>query len=119
MDLELLVSLDDFATPGAVVSAFNYYGRASGARPQPDPLLSEPYYYMSFDLPGHPNSTTSPGDPIPTLDLKKIAQLQGIPEGTKVTFRLYAWGNETTGASHTLALGRMAGPKIEGVVTGK
>lgn len=117
MNLELQASLDGFATPGFTISAFNYYGRTSGTAPSPDPLLTDPYYYMTNDLPGRANATTSPGDPIPTIDLTAVTALQDLPEGSSVTFRLYAWGNSSTASTNTLALGRMVGPMVGGTVT--
>lgn len=116
MDYEVHVSLDDFATPGIVVAKFSYYGRTSGTAPAIDPLEKDPYYYMHSDLPGRPNTTSSPGDPIPTIDLSKFAQLQNIPAGTKVTFRLYTWATYDTKETSTVAFGRMTGPVIKGVV---
>lgn len=119
MNYELQASLDGFATPGFTVSEFTYRGRTSGTRPFPEPLDSDPYYYMHSDLAGHPNTATSPGDPIPTVDLTAIAQLQNLPEGTVITFRLYGWGNDSTTATNTVALGRVVGPKITGTVEAK
>lgn len=116
MNFEVQVSLDGFATPGIVVSTFNYYGRTSGTAPAINPLEKDPYYYMHSDLPGRPNSTSSPGDPVPTIDLTKIAALQNIPAGTQVTFRLYAWGSGSVTPTNTVAFGRMTGPVIKGVV---
>jgi hypothetical protein len=115
MNFEVQVSLDGFATPGIVVSTFNYYGRTSGTTPAVDPLQSDPYYYMHSDLPGRPNTTSSLGDPVPTIDLTKIAALQNIPAGKQVTFRLYAWGDGRVTATNTVAFGRMTGPVIKGV----
>ena len=114
MNMQLQASLDNFATPGIVVSSFNYYGRTSGTAPV-DPIA--PFAYMTTDVPGRPNTTTSPGDPIPTVDLTPFASLQNLPGGTSVKFRLYAWGNASTAASNTLALGRMVGPAVGGEVT--
>jgi hypothetical protein len=119
MFFELWASLDGFATPGTLVSEFKYLGRTSGSAPATDPLLENAYYYMENDLPGRANTTTTPGDPIRTMDLAKVAQLQNIPEGTVVTFRLYAWGNDKTTATNTVAFGRMVGPKLDGVVSAK
>lgn len=119
MNMELQVSIDGFATPGISVTTFNYYGRTSGTSPAQDPTKSDPFYYMHSDLPGRPNETTSPGDHIPTIDLTKISALQNLPSGTVVTFRLYAWGNNNTTATNTLAFGRMTGPRIAGVVEAK
>lgn len=118
-NMELLVSFDGFKTNGDLIAAFNYYGRVSGTAPSPDPLPDNPFLYMKADLPGRANATTSVGDPIPTIDLTKNAALQNIPEGTVVTFRLYAWGDDKTTNTNTLALGRMVGPKIEGTVSPK
>ncbi len=119
MNIEVQASFDNFATPGITIATFTYFGRTSGTRPTPDPLLNDPFYYMSKDLPGHPNTTTSPGDPISTIDLTKYAALQNLPEGSVVSFRLYAWGNTSTTSTNTFALGRMLGPKIQGTVAQK
>lgn len=113
MNYELQVSLDDFATPGLVVSNFTYRGRTSGTAPSPDPRINDPYYHMENDLPGHANSATSPGDPIRPIELLEFEELHEIPGGTTVTFRLYAWGNESTTNTNSVALGRMVGPKIK------
>lgn len=114
MNMQLQASLDNFATPGIVISSFNYYGRTSGTAPV-DPIA--PYAYMTTDVPGRPNGTTAPGDPIPTVNLTPFASLQNLPGGTSVKFRLYAWGNASTAATNTLALGRMVGPAIGGEVS--
>lgn len=116
MNLELQVSFDGFETPGITVATFNYYGRTSGSKLYPDPRTFDPYYHMHSDLPGHDNTVDSPGDPIKPIELSSIAELQNIPGGTTVTFRLYAWGNEKTTGTNTLALGRVDGPKILGTV---
>lgn len=116
MNLELQVSFDGFQTPGITVATFNYFGRTSGSKLIPDPVLFDPYYYMHSDYPGHDNQVDSPGDPIKPIDLTVFPELQDIPGGTTVTFRLYAWGNEQTTATNTLALGRVVGPKIVGNV---
>jgi hypothetical protein len=116
MNIEIHVSFDGFATPGFVVSRFNYYGYRSGTAPEVDPTLTDPFYYMYSELPGRPNEATSPGDAMPTIDLSQFQQLQGIPAGVEVTFRLYAWGKPTTTKANSFSLGRMYGPKITGVV---
>lgn len=116
MNLELQVSFDGFATPGLTVATFNYYGRTSGSKLIPNPLVFDPYYHMHSDLPGHDNQTDSPGDPIEPINLTSVSALQNIAGGTTVTFRLYAWGNDKTTATNTLALGRVDGPRIEGTV---
>ncbi|HHT25822.1 MAG TPA: hypothetical protein GXZ82_01055 [Firmicutes bacterium] len=116
MNMEIHVSFDGFATPGFVVSRFNYYGRRAGTAPAVDPTLTDPFYYMHSQLSGRPDTETSLGDAIPTIDLTQFPQLQGIPDGVEVTFRLYAWGNEATTPSNSFALGRMSGPKITGIV---
>jgi hypothetical protein len=119
MNMEVQVSFDGFATPGIKVAEFNYFGRTSGTHPNPDPLIADPFLYMQNDVPGQPNSTTSPGDPIPTIDLRQVSALQNLPAGAAVTFRLYAWGNGQGTSTNTLALGRMVGPKVEGTVAGQ
>jgi hypothetical protein len=117
MNMQVQASLDGFATEGIVISSFNYFGRTSGSAPNPDPLLDDPFYYMTNDLPGRPNTTTSPGDAIPTIDLTSFAALQNLQGGSQVTFRLFAWGNDSTVSTNSLALGRMVGPAIGGTLT--
>lgn len=113
MNLQLQASVDNFATPGIVISSFNYFGRTSGMAPGTPPA---PFAYMTADVPGRLNLATSPGDPIPTVDLSPFTALQNLPGGSSVTFRLYAWGNASTTATNTLALGRMIGPAVGGDV---
>ncbi|WP_428307443.1 PEP-CTERM sorting domain-containing protein [Lacipirellula sp.] len=113
MNMQLQASLDNFATPGIVISSFNYYGRTSGTAPGTPPA---PYEYMTTDVPGRLNAGTSPGDPIPTVNLSSFTSLQNLAGGANVTFRLYAWGNASTTATNTFALGRMIGPAVGGDV---
>jgi hypothetical protein len=113
MNLQLQASVDNFATPGIAISSFNYLGRTSGTAPGTPPA---PFAYMTTDVPGRLNAGTSPGDPIPTVELSSFAALQNLPGGSSVTFRLYAWGNASTTATNTLALGRMVGPAVGGNV---
>jgi hypothetical protein len=118
MNYELQASLDGFATEGILVSEFTYLGRTSGGNsPDPNPILTDPFYYMTNDLAARPNAVTSPGDAIPTIDLSTIGALQDLAAGATVTFRLFAWGNANTAITNTVALGRMDGPKITGLVT--
>ena len=94
---EVLASFDNFATAPIVVpfnlsqASFTYLGRADGDALTPDPSLDTPFYYMTNDQPGRPNTTFSSTDPIPTIDLSTIAALQDIPAGTTVKFRMYGW----------------------------
>ena len=113
---ELQVSLDGFATAGSVVSDFTYKGRTSGNAPEPSPLDTNPFAYMTADVAGQPNATTSYGDQIPTIDLTTFAFLQNLGANKTITFRLYAWGDATTAATSTVALGRMNGPRVKGFV---
>lgn len=117
MNFQLQASLDNFASSRIELSTFNYFGRTSGTAPAVDPLLTDPFFYMTNDLPGRPNTTTSPGDAIPTVNLSTVAALQNLAEGSQVTFRLYAWGDSATVSTNTLALGRMVGPRIAGQVS--
>lgn len=126
MNYEFQYSLDGFTTLGVTIqpegsgwtelnwteSYFTYRGRTSGTAGS-----VEPYDWMIKDVPGRPNTTTSVGDPIPTIDLSEIAELQNIAAGTTVTFRLYGWGNDATADSNTVALGRMNGPSLGGLVS--
>jgi hypothetical protein len=57
---------------------------------------------------------SSPGYPIPPIDLSGVAELQAINGPKTVTFRLYGWGNDSTADSNTTALGRLDGPRIRG-----
>lgn len=116
MNMQIQGSLDGFAT-NFVVSSFNYFGRASGTAPAQDPLLNDPFFYMTNDLPGRPNAVTSIGDAIPTIDLTTITELQNLKGGADVTFRLFAWGTASTASTNSLAFGRMTGPTIGGSVT--
>jgi hypothetical protein len=128
MNYELQYSLDGFATPGITIipqgviwdnlgwtqSTFTYLGRTSSGTV---PANVTPYYYMINDLPLRPNTATSPGDPIPYIDLTGIAELQNVSGPTVVTFRLYAWGNNSTADTNTVALGRVIGPSFRGYVS--
>jgi hypothetical protein len=117
---EVLASFDNFATAGIVVpfnlsqTTFTYMGRADGDAPTPDPSLDTPFFYMTNDQPGRPNTTFSSTDPIPTIDLSGIAQLQNIAAGTTVKFRLYGWGATTETGTFGF---RVTGPKITGTVS--
>lgn len=119
MYYELQASLDNFATEGITVESFEYYGRTSGTAPWPNPTENDPHYYMHSDLAGRPNEVNSAGDAIPTVDLTSVAELKDIEAGTEVTFRLYAWGNDKTAPTNTVAFGRMVGPKITGTAVAK
>jgi len=77
-----LYSLDGFATPGVDIG------------------FAETY-----------TGTESNGTARPTIDLSGIANLQNVPAGTSVTFRLYAWG--ATNATGTYAVGRLTGDDLK------
>ncbi len=128
MNFQWQFSFDAFATAGTPIpvvgaiwtqlgwtntSFYQYRGRVSGT----DPGNVQLYDWVLQDVPGRPNTTTSVGDPIPTIDLSGIAALQNIAGGSTVTFRLYGWGNTSTADSNTVALGRVNGPSLSGVVT--
>lgn len=117
MNYQIQASLDNFASSRIEIATFNYFGRTSGSPPAQDPLIDDPFYYMTNDLAGRPNTPRSPGDAIPTVDLSTFGQLQNLSENSEVLFRLYAWGNELTVGTNTVALGRMVGPAIGGSVT--
>lgn len=125
MYFEWQYSFDGFATPGHTIvpqgpiwdmlgwteSYFYYRGRGSGSGG-----IAENYNYMLGDVAGQ-----GEGNEMPTFVLSGIEDLQNIPGGTKVTFRLYAWGNASTVATNTTALGRenanqIGGPLITGTV---
>lgn len=126
MNFEWQYSVDGFGTPGVTImpqgpiwdqlgwtqSTFTYLGRTSGTAPG----TVTPYAWMVQDVPGRPNTTTSPGDPIPTIDLTTIAEMQNVVGPKTITFRLYGWGNDITVDSNTTALGRVDGPRVRGTV---
>ena len=113
---ELQASFDNFATAPIVLSNFSYNGRADGDAPTPDPSLDTPFYYMNNDVPGRPNTTFSPTDPIPTVDLASVPALQNIAAGSTLKFRLYAWGG--TAILEDASLGfRVTGPMVTGIVS--
>jgi hypothetical protein len=116
MNFEIQVSLDSFATAGTTVETFQYLGRTSGSAAEPNPTLTDPFVYMTTDTGGRPDATSSPSDPIPTVDLSSIGLLQDIAAGTTVTFRLYGWGNDLTTASNTVGF-RVTGPRVSGFIT--
>ncbi len=117
---EVHASFDNFVSSDIVVpfdpsqTFFTYMGRANGDAPDPDPSLDTPFYYMTNDQPGRPNTTFSSTDPIPTIDLSTIAALQNIAPGTTVKFRMYGWGGTTEGATFGF---RVTGPLITGIVS--
>ncbi|HVV00744.1 MAG TPA: PEP-CTERM sorting domain-containing protein [Verrucomicrobiae bacterium] len=104
---ELQYSFDGFATAGNVAADFTYFGRSSGTAGTPTP-----YQWMTTDTPGQNN-----GNPISTVDLSTFLDLQNIAAGTTVTFRLFGYGAASGAAdSNTIALGRVDGPTLGGVV---
>ncbi|MDP5097403.1 MAG: Ig domain-containing protein, partial [Flavobacterium sp.] len=52
------------------------------------------------------SNTSSNGDVQPQIDLTAINELQNLPAGTNIKFRLYAWGATSTTA--TFSIGRYA-----------
>ncbi len=113
-NFELQASLDNFATAPIVLLTSTYNGRAEGDAPTPDPALDTPFFYMANDVTGRPNTTFSPTDPIPTVDLSTFAALQNIAASSTLKFRMYAWG----GSSDTATFGfRVTGPKVTGIVS--
>lgn len=127
LNFEWQYSLNNFATPGTTIlprgpawsvlgltnnSTFLYQGRTSGS----PPATMELYDWVVKDVPGRANLTTSPGDPIPTIDLSTITSLQNLNGPATVTFRLYGWGNASTADSNTSSLGRMNGPRLRGTI---
>jgi hypothetical protein len=127
LNFEWQYSLNGFATAGNTIlprgptwsvlgltnnSTFQYQGRTSGSQP----ATLELYDWVIKDVPGRANLTTSPGDPIPTIDLSIIPGLQNIYGPATVTFRLYGWGNASTADSNTSSLGRMNGPRLRGSI---
>jgi hypothetical protein len=116
MNFEIQVSLNNFATAGTTVDTFQYLGRTSGSAAEPNPTLTDPFVYMTTDTGGRPDATSSPSDPIQTVDLSSIGLLQDIAPGTTVTFRLYGWGNDLTAASNTVGF-RVTGPRVSGFIS--
>jgi hypothetical protein len=119
--------LDNFATPGITIlprglvwsvlgltnsSTFQYLGRTSPTAP----ASVLPYDWLVKDVGGRPDTTTTPGDSIPTIDLTGIPELQNLNGPATVTFRLYGWGNASTADSNTASLGRMNGPRLRGTI---
>src|SRR5690606_18674788 len=116
MFFELQYSFDNFATPGTKIVDLTYRGRSSGASA---PTSTDPAEYMKFgapdsyldpfdlppDLGGQSSGASDPGNPMPTIDLSAIAELQNIPGDTTVTFGLFGWGNASTTATNTVAFG--------------
>lgn len=125
---ELQYSLDGFATPGVKVADFTFRARVSGSNPTLAENVEEYFRFGApesaadpdFVLPPDPgaqlDTTTTPGRPVPPLDLSAFAALQNLPGGTVVTFRLYGWGNGSTATTNTVAFGRITGPKVTGTV---
>jgi hypothetical protein len=94
----LQYSFDGFATAGTTAVTFNYFGRSSGTAPG----TVTPFQWMTTDTAGQ-----DAGNRISTQDLSGISALQDLVAGTAVTFRLYAYGTGSGGAtSNTVALGR-------------
>ncbi len=59
---------------------------------------------------GSYTGTATNGIAMPAIDLSVIPALQNLPSGTKVTFRLYAWG--ASAGTGTFAIGRLAGDDL-------
>lgn len=109
-NFEWQYSFDGFATPGLTAVTFNHFGRNSGTAP----AVVEPFQWMTQDTPGQ-----NAGNATPPLDLSGVADLQNIPGGTTIDFRLYGWGSINGGVTvftNTLALGRDLGPQLTGNV---
>jgi hypothetical protein len=92
---------------GWTESFFTYLGRSAVNTAF---LSDEPYLYMTTRVDGLETA------PMPPILLNHISELQNIPAGTSITFRLYAWGNASTSNGNTVALGRFDGPVIGGTV---
>jgi hypothetical protein len=127
LNFEWQYSLDGFATAGVTIlprgpiwsvlgltnnSTFQYQGRTSGSAP----AGMEPYDWVLKDVPGRTDTVSTPGDPIPTIDLSSIASLQNLNGPATVTFRLYGWGNNSTADSNTTSFGRVNGPRVRGTI---
>jgi hypothetical protein len=59
---------------------------------------------------GSYTGTATNGVAMPAIDLSAVPALQNLPSGTKVTFRLYAWG--ASAGTGTFAIGRLAGDDL-------
>jgi hypothetical protein len=59
--------------------------------------------------------TTAEGDDQPTIDLSSITGLQNVQDNTTITFRLYAWGGTSSGA--TFSIGRTTTSTTNNVLT--
>lgn len=127
LNFEWQYSFDNFETPGVTIlprglawsvlgltnsSTFQYLGRTS----TPEAANVQMYDWVIKDVGGRPNQTSSPGDPIPTIDLASIPELQNIVGPKTITFRLYGWGNANTADSNTVAFGRVHGPRLRGTI---
>lgn len=122
MFFEWQYSLDGFATPGTTIvpigpiwdsigwteDYFTYHGRSGVNETY---VSDEPYLYMTRRV------DDLQGAPMPPIVLSGIPELQDLPNGTTVTFRLYGWGNTLTTPTNTVALGRgSGGPFLRGIV---
>lgn len=121
MNCEWQYSLDGFQSAGTTIpprgpvwtslgwseNHFTFLSRNSGTAPASFP----PHAYLVQDVAGQ-----GAGNAVPTIDLSALPGLQKLAPGTKVTFRLYAWGTDATVESNTLALGRNSGPTLRGTV---
>ena len=119
--IEWQYSLDGFTTAGTTLVAFDHYGRNSGTAGSPTPFqwMSPPYNNgggpVAIDTPGQSN-----GNSTGALDISAVSALQNLAGPATVSFRLYGWGSingSPTTSTNTLALGRDAGPLINGTIT--
>ncbi|HLS27583.1 MAG TPA: PEP-CTERM sorting domain-containing protein [Opitutales bacterium] len=115
-------SLDGFTTAGKTIKPvgsewdsfgwtndyFTYYGRnGDNSNYSPDP--DEPFGYMLQRV-----DFQDPSE-MPIFELGAIEDLQNIPGGETVTFRLYGWGNDKTTPTNTVAF-RNEGLIVNGTV---
>lgn len=103
---------EEFFWEGA---SFLYLGRNSTGATTVYRNQAVDYNYITRDV-TEQGAAGEPGNAMPTIDLRGISELQGVPAGTTVTFRLYAWGNEGTGTTNSFAFGRQDGPVVGGAV---
>jgi hypothetical protein len=129
MFFEWRYSTDNFATGGTKLVDFTYlgwWGTATDAETMPQSTNPADYWIAGVDPANVPADTDAPphlkgqgrlatqlGNPMPTIDLSGLTDLQGLEEGTTVTFRLYAWGGVPT-ATNQITFGRTVGPQITG-----
>lgn len=97
------------------LNTLNYNIRRSGTGPN---AFQWQYSLDNFDTAGVDvgaegsyTGTATNGVAMPAIDLSAVPDLQDLPSGTKVTFRLYAWG--ASAGTGTFAIGRRSGDDLD------